>query len=96
MPFKVPLSRLDCTSLNLGEAFYDILSTTYLMSEEELIENSYPRPTEETGVAQINLKEVAPPITAVGTKGTLQFRDSCVQILANISLLMCSYEACML
>ena len=58
--------------------FYELLNDSYTMSEEELVENGYPRPTEENGVARINWRETAHPIIPVGNKGMTIHHPVCV------------------
>ena len=50
--------------------FYSQMST-HILTEEQLVENSYPRPTAEEGVAVIHWREgdVPPEIQPVGPNG---------------------------
>ena len=59
----------------------------YVLTEDQLVENGYPRPTAEEGVATIHWREgEAPPeIQPVGPNGQLNHLQQLACIVHNIS-----------
>ena len=54
----------------ISEAIFHHHLMSYVMSEEQLVANGYPRPTDELGMASINRDSQASPlIQPVGSNG---------------------------